>query len=169
MLMPCLHLHSCSFTSLIFNQMANRAARESGRSSRVQNSRFLAGKNVRQKWSESPERDGGGGGEPKARFLSKQIVVDNVHDLNLDQLEVGRCAESWLTPGGLKEHNPIWPDKRNAISPDQNRRVEGEEPLKNQGSGTRRDNWWDTTLVGKKNHQTSAEFSSSSKVILLDS
>lgn len=130
--------------------MVNRAARESGRSSRERKSRFLAGKNVRQKWSKSPERDGGGGGEQKARFLSKQIVVDNVHDLNLDQLEVGRCAESWLTPGGLKEHNPIWPDKRNAISPDKNRRVEGVEPLKNQDRGTRRDNWWETTLVGKR-------------------
>lgn len=125
----------------------------------------LAGKNVRQKWSKSAEKDGGGGGEQKTRFLSKQIAVDNVHDLNLDQLEVGRCAESWLTPGGLKEHNPIWPDKRNAISPDKNRRVEWEEPLKSQGRGTRRDNWWETTLVGKKNHQTSAEFSSSSKII----
>lgn len=75
--------------------------------------------------------------------MSKQIVVDNVHDLNLDQLEVGRCAESWLTPGGLKEHNLIWPDKRNAISPDKNRRVEGEEPLKKPRQ-------WDETgqLVG---------------------
>lgn len=124
---------------------------------------------MQHKWSKSPERHGGGGGEQKARFLSKQIVVDNVHDLNLDQLEVGRCAESWLTPGGLKEHNLIWPDKSNAISPDKNRRVKGEEPFKNQGSGTRRDDWWETTLVGKTDHQSSAEFSSSSEIILLDS
>lgn len=80
---------------------------------------------MQQKSSKSPKRGGGGGGKQKARFLSEQIVVDNVHGLNLDQLEVGRCAESWLTPRGLKEHNPIWPDKRNAISPDKNKRVGG--------------------------------------------